>query len=133
VRVHLVVVLAARPVTTTPDPSQAIHDAFHSLVPSLLPLWPLAAIVAVIGLGKVLVQLWKLRRLNRAGIFEIDRMMLRASAVLQARVRSRFSTPAGASAPGHGSASGRLTRLRLLRQRTRTRVGPYRRRVRSFC
>jgi len=52
-------------VTTTPDPSQAIHDTFRSLVPSLLPLWPLAAIVGVIGLGKVLVQWWKLRRLNR--------------------------------------------------------------------
>jgi restriction system protein len=37
-------------------------------------MWPLWAILGLIGLGKLLAYAWKVRRLSRAGMFEIDRM-----------------------------------------------------------
>jgi restriction system protein len=40
----------------------------------LLDLWPLWALLGVVALGKAAAYAWKLRRLSRAGIFEIDRM-----------------------------------------------------------
>lgn len=78
--------LATAPTTTTSTPSQvlhnslsqALHDALHNTIHTapelLLPLWPLWALLGVIALGKVAVFAWKVRRLSRAGMFEIDRM-----------------------------------------------------------
>ena len=40
----------------------------------LVGLWPLWAILGVIALGKAALYAWKIRRLSRAGMFEIDRM-----------------------------------------------------------
>jgi restriction system protein len=40
----------------------------------LLSLWPLWVLLGVIALGKVALYAWKVRRLSRAGMFEIDRM-----------------------------------------------------------
>lgn len=70
------VLLASSPTTTTPtvDLKQVAHDSLPSLVHMLVTLWPLWAILGVIGAGKVLVYGWKVRRLSRAGMFEIDRM-----------------------------------------------------------
>jgi len=40
----------------------------------LVGLWPLWAFLGVIALGKAALYAWKIRRLSRAGMFEIDRM-----------------------------------------------------------
>jgi restriction system protein len=66
--------LASAPTTTTPSPSQALRDSIHPLSQMLLGLWPLWALLGVIALGKATVYAWKVRRLSRAGMFEIDRM-----------------------------------------------------------
>lgn len=66
--------LASAPTTTTPNPSQALRDSLHPLSQMLVGLWPLWALLGVIALGKVALYAWKVRRLSRAGMFEIDRM-----------------------------------------------------------
>ena len=73
---HLWLVGASGATTTTPtvDAKQVLHDSFPSLVHLLVAMWPLWAILAVIGAGKVLVYGWRVRRLTRAGMLEIDRM-----------------------------------------------------------
>lgn len=79
---HFAGLLASAPTTTTPNPSQALrdglsqglHNTIHEAPQILLPLWPLWALLGVIALGRVAVYAWKVRRLSRAGMFEIDRM-----------------------------------------------------------
>jgi restriction system protein len=83
---QLSTLLATAPTTTTSTPSQvlhnslsqAFHDALHNTIHTapglLLPLWPLWGLLGVVALGKVAVFAWKVRRLTRAGMFEIDRM-----------------------------------------------------------
>jgi restriction system protein len=58
---------AASKAIQAPNPTR---ELFHSLI----PLWPLWAVVAAVGAGKVLIYAWKMRRLRRAGMFEIDQM-----------------------------------------------------------
>lgn len=49
-------------------------DPVHVLIHALWLMWPLWLIVAGIGAVKLLAELYRIRRLRRAGIFEIDRM-----------------------------------------------------------
>src|SRR5947207_9242597 len=67
-------ILASVATTTTTNPSQALRDTLHPLSQMLVGLWPLWALLAVIALGKVALYAWRVRRLSRAGMFEIDRM-----------------------------------------------------------
>jgi hypothetical protein len=62
------VLVAAKAVT----PHFAIdsHGLFHALALA----WPLWGLLAAVGAGKVLIYVFKMRRLGRAGIFEIDGM-----------------------------------------------------------
>ena len=55
--------------TTTPDAS-GVHFLLHALV----LMWPLWVLLVVVGAGKLLFYALKVRRLRRAGIFEIDEM-----------------------------------------------------------
>lgn len=66
--------LASAPTTTAPNPSQVLRDSIHPLSQMLLGLWPLWALLGVVALGRAAVYAWKVRRLSRAGMFEIDRM-----------------------------------------------------------
>jgi restriction system protein len=67
--------LASAPTTTTtPNPTQVLRDSLHPLSQMLVGLWPLWALLGVIALGKVALYAWKVRRLSRAGMFEIDQM-----------------------------------------------------------
>jgi restriction system protein len=64
----LVLAAAAKP--QPPDLASGLHFLSHALV----QMWPLWALLVVVGAGKVVVYAFKMRRLRRAGIFEIDRM-----------------------------------------------------------
>jgi restriction system protein len=55
---------------TTPGAGAQLHTLFHVL----LPLWPLALLVALAGTAKVALEMAGMRRLRRTGIFDIDRM-----------------------------------------------------------
>jgi restriction system protein len=59
-------------VTKPPPPDEA--NAIHFLIHALWLMWPLWVILAVVAVGRLLVELWKVRRLRRAGMFEIDGM-----------------------------------------------------------
>jgi restriction system protein len=72
VGVHSAVLLATAPKAKPPTPDPSID--WHFLSHALLLMWPLWAILGVIGAVKVLVYAWRMRRLSRAGMFEIDRM-----------------------------------------------------------
>jgi restriction endonuclease len=62
-----VLLAAAKP--AVPDPN-GLHFLSHALV----QMWPLWALLAVVGAGKIVLYAFKVRRLRRAGIFEIDGM-----------------------------------------------------------
>lgn len=66
--------IAAGSTTTTPDPAKVLRGSVHPLLHTLLGLWPLWSLVLLAGAGRLLLDLRRLRRLRRAGIFEIDRM-----------------------------------------------------------
>lgn len=66
--------MASASTTNEPNVQQAFRDAVHPYWPLLLGLWPLWALLALVAVGKVGAYAWKLRRLNRAGMVEIDRM-----------------------------------------------------------
>jgi restriction system protein len=61
-------VLAAAP--NTPDSTSGLEFLTHALV----VMWPLWALLGLIAAGKLLTEMWRHRRLSRAGIFEIDAM-----------------------------------------------------------
>lgn len=44
------------------------------LIHSLITLWPLWLLVGLVGVGKLALRLYELRRLSRAGIADVDRM-----------------------------------------------------------
>lgn len=62
--------MLAATMPVTPHVATEFHVLFHALA----LMWPLWAIVAAVGAGKVLIYTFKMRRLARAGIFEIDGM-----------------------------------------------------------
>jgi restriction system protein len=64
-------VLAAAKPPTAPD---LLKPAAHGLVHSLLAFWPLWLLIGLVALGKLAVELYRLRRLSRSGIAEIDGM-----------------------------------------------------------
>jgi restriction system protein len=66
-------VLATAP-KTKPAAQAAPSIDWHELLHFLLALWPLWAIVGVVAAGRVVAYAWRVRRLSRAGMFEIDRM-----------------------------------------------------------
>jgi restriction system protein len=63
-----VLTAAAKP--PPPDPTSGLPFLSHALV----QMWPLWALLAMVGLGKIVLYAFKVRRLRRAGIFEIDGM-----------------------------------------------------------
>lgn len=58
------------PKPPTLDYGQMLHVFLHAM----LPLWPLGLIIVGLGALRLAVEVWKARRLSRAGILEIDRM-----------------------------------------------------------
>jgi hypothetical protein len=56
------------------DLAQVLVDSARNAVDLLLPLWPLWVLLAAIGLGKLLVALYRYRPLSRSGIADIDSM-----------------------------------------------------------
>jgi restriction system protein len=87
---------AAKP--QPPDPASGLHFLSHALV----QMWPLWALLAVVGAGKLLVHAFKMRRLRRAGIFEIDGM---SGAMFEQRLAVLFRG-LGYSAEIVGSSAG---------------------------
>jgi restriction system protein len=65
-------------------------------------MWPLWALLAVVGAGKLLIYAFKMRRLRRAGIFEIDGM---SGAMFEQRLSVLFRG-LGYSAEIVGSSAG---------------------------
>jgi restriction system protein len=64
------VVLATAAKPQPPNAASDLHFLFHALA----LMWPLWALLAVVGAGRVLLYAFKMRRLRLAGIFEIDEM-----------------------------------------------------------
>jgi restriction system protein len=69
------------------DLAEILVDGARNAVDLLLPLWPLWLLVSAIGLGKVVVALYRYRRLSRSGIAQIDRM---DGATFERYLASRF-------------------------------------------
>jgi restriction system protein len=75
---HLGWLLAAGGATTTPDVAHVLRDSLHPLREMLgkllVGLWPLWVVVAVGAAGRFAAYLWRMRRLQRAGMLEIRGM-----------------------------------------------------------
>jgi restriction system protein len=65
-----VLAAAAKP----PQAVDFVHPLVHGLVHSAMLMWPLWLILAGVGALKLAAQIYNVRRLRRAGIFDIDRM-----------------------------------------------------------
>jgi restriction system protein len=68
--VSMAILLAAK----QPKPPDLVKPAVHGLLHSLLSLWPLWLLIGLIAVGKLAVELYRLRRLSLSGIAEIDAM-----------------------------------------------------------
>jgi restriction system protein len=81
-----------------PDPTNSLHFLTHALA----QMWPLWALLGVVVLGKAVLYAFKVRRLQRAGIFEIDGM---SGAMFEERLAVLFRG-LGYSAEIVGSSGG---------------------------